>query len=133
MPRLAAIVPNRSQRSFEGLVVAAAALLVSGGILSLFPDWHWLARLFIAMGSFVFAIAAGFSALRGDVSTRFERSRQVSLAGRIVLFAIGGLAVVAAIDELLPDPYRSSTTLLVIAAAMAVLLVGFLVANRARR
>jgi dolichol kinase len=111
------------------MVVVAAALLVPGGLLSLFPDWHWLARLLIAIGLFIFAIGAGFAALRGDVSTRFEQSRQVSLAGRIVLFAIGGLAVVAAIDELLPDPYRSSTVLVAIAAAIGVLLVGFLVAK----
>jgi hypothetical protein len=50
-----------------------------------------------------------------------------------MLFTMGGLAVVAAIDELLPDPYRSSSALIVIAAAIGVLLVGFLVANRGRR
>lgn len=121
---------HRVERAFETLVVAAAALLVPGGLLALLPDWHWLSRLLIAMGLIVFAIAAGLAALQGDVSTRFERSKQVGLAGRVVLFAIGGLAVVAAIDELLPDPYRSSTALLVIAAAIAVLLGGFFVANK---
>jgi hypothetical protein len=85
------------------------------------------------MGSIVFAIAAGLAALRGEVSTRFERSKHMGLAGSAVLFAIGGLAVVAAIDELLPDPYRSSTALLVIAAAIAVLLGGFFVANTRTR
>lgn len=103
-----------------------------GGLLSLLHDWHWLARLLIAIGLFVFAIAAGFAGLRGDVSTRFERSMQISLASRVVLFTIGGLAVVAAVDELLPDPYRSSTVLLVIAGAIAVLLVGFFAANKRR-
>jgi len=58
---------------------------------------------------------------------------QVGLACRVLLFAVGGLAVVAAIDELLPDPYRSSTVLLVIAAAIAVLMVGFFVANTRSR
>ena len=128
-PRLAATV-HRSQRAFTGLAVTAAALLVPGGLLALLPDLHWLSRLLIAVGLCVFAIAAGFAALRGDVSTRFERSRQVSLAGRVVLFVIGGLALVGGIDELLPDPYRSSSALIVIAAAIGLLLVGFLVANR---
>lgn len=123
---------HRSQPAFEALIVVAAALLVPGALLAPHPDWHWLSRLLIAMGLVAFAIAAGFAALRGEVSTRFERRTQVGLAGRVVLFAIGGLAVVAAIDELLPDPYRSSTALLVIAAAIAVLLVGFFVANTRR-
>jgi hypothetical protein len=123
---------HRAQRAFEALIVVAAALLVPGALLAPHTDWHWLSRLLIAMGLVVFAIAAGFPALRGDVSTRFERSMQVGLAGRVVLFTIGGLAVVAAIDELLPNPYRSSNALLVIAAAIAVLLVGFFVANTRR-
>jgi hypothetical protein len=88
---------------------------------------HWLSRDLIASGLVIFSVAAFVSA---------GSTQQPGMnALRITLIALGALALIAAIDEVLPDDYRSSTALLIVAGLIGfvVLALVFLVARQQRQ
>jgi hypothetical protein len=100
------------------LLVTAAVFLVLGALMAPIPSAHIWSRLSIATGLVWFALASISAALGKEMRYR------------AVVVVLAALALVAAIDEILPDGYRSSAVLLVVAGIIVVLLPVVLVANR---
>ncbi len=101
--------------------VVAVAFLVPGGLLAPVPTLHWLSRALIAAGAIAFSVTCLASAWRNP---QFSGSRRLALA------AMSALTLLAAIDELLPDPYRSSNALLVIAGLIGLSLLVFIFSGK---
>ena len=112
----------RGRRNWFG--AAILAFLVVGGLAALVSSLHLLSRYLIAIGLVLFSVAA-------VLESSVYQKRRKGLGP--VTIAIAALALIAAIDEVLPDPYRSSTVLLIVAALVGLLMLIIVGLQRARR
>ena len=93
------------------VLALALALLLPGGFMTTIDTLHLVSRWLIAGGCALFALAV-FAVASAEV--------RLTAGQRLSVRALGALALIGAALELLPEQFRSSTGLVIVAAALAI-------------
>ena len=93
------------------VLALALALLLPGAFMTTIDTLHLVSRWLIAGGCALFALVV-FAVASADV--------RLTAGQRLAMRALGTLALIGAALELLPEQFRSSTGLVIVAAALAI-------------